>query len=371
MLQTVAILASTAILFLTGCTPELTSKDALLIGTYTRKEGHVDGKAAGIYTLRMDAPVAMDSTTGIVNPSYICLSPDGATLFAVSEIGPDVDSTGYVYSYQHQSGRLKFISRQPSHSFAPCYASVHPSGKWLYVANYVGGMVARYAVGTDGSLAAPDTLRLSGKGDHPRQEASHPHSTVVSPDGQWVMVADLGTDKVHTYHADAATWTEVSQLALPAASGPRHLVFHPTRPYAFLLNELSNTVAVLHYNAANGSLNILAYHPMLPDGFTDFSLGADIHVTPDGQYLYASNRGHNSLVGYRINAANGGLERIGFFPTLGDFPRNFTIHPSGAYLTVANQNSDNIVRFQIDPATGQLTEQGQWTVKTPVCLVHF
>lgn len=354
-----------------GCPPADAPQDALLIGTYTRKEGHVDGKAAGIYTLRMDTPAAMDTTTGIVNPSYICLSPDGSTLFAVSEIGPDVDSTGYVYSFRHQRGQLEFINRQPSHSFAPCYASVHPSGKWLYVANYVGGMLARYAIHPDGSLAAPDTLRLTGQRAHPRQEASHPHSAVVSPDGQWVVVADLGTDKVHTYRADAPTWTEVSYIELPAASGPRHLAFHPTRPYSYLLNELSNTVTALHYNAANGSLNILAHYPMLPEGFTDFSLGADIHVTPNGNYLYASNRGHNSLVGYRIDAADGTLEHIGFFPTLGEVPRNFTIHPSGKYLTVANQNSDNIVRFNIDAATGQLTEAGQWPVKTPVCLVYF
>ncbi|MEM1216818.1 MAG: lactonase family protein [Bacteroidota bacterium] len=362
---------------LTNCQPSSAAENTaalptdLFVGTYTRTEGHVDGKAAGIYHARLttDSVALLRTQTGIVNPSYLTLHPNGEVLYAVSEIGsPEVDSSGWVYSYHLAGGELALLNRQPTHSFAPCYVSVHPGGQWLYVANYVGGMLVRYPLNGAGEIGpASDTLRLSGSGPTARQEAAHPHSAVLSPDGAWVMVADLGTDRVHTFFADQATWEEATFVQLPAGSGPRHLAFHPAQPYAYVINELNNTVTALHYNAENGALQIKEYYPTLPTDFTEENVSADIHLTPDGRYLYASNRGHNSLAAYAVQP-DGGLQSIGHYPTRGDFPRNFVIHPSGAYLLVSNQNTDNIVQFSIDLATGGLTFLREWSVKTPVCL---
>ena len=246
---------------------------------------------------------------------------------------------------------------------------MHPNGQWLYVANYVGGVIARYPLAADGQIKAVSEIkRLAGQGEHPRQESSHPHSVTVSPEGNWVIVADLGTDYVHTYHADNPQWELVSTTELPAGAGPRHMAFHPKAPFAYVLNELNNTVTALHYNSQNGALNIIDHWPTLPEEADSNSLAADIHLTPDGAFLYATNRGDDSLVAFAVNRENGKLNYIGHYPTRGEFPRNFVIHPGGEDLLVANQNSDNITQFSIDKITGELQHLREWTVKTPVCL---
>jgi 6-phosphogluconolactonase len=342
------------------------------VGTYTRKEGHVDGKAAGIYHYsRRDTTWQLIHTTeNIVNPSFLTLSPDGRYLYAVSEIGPDVDSTGYVYAFAVKDGGLRLLNRQPTYSFAPCHVSIHPDGQQLYVANYVGGALVRYPVKADGSLGeASDRLVLSGSSVHPRQDSSHPHTVTVSPEGRWLMVADLGTDIVHTFAADGPVWKVGSTSQLPAGAGPRHLTFHPTAPYAYTINELNNTVTAFHYTAENGALHILAHYSTLPANFTGASLAADIHLTPDGQFLYASNRGHNSIAAFAVASDSGELTSLGHTNTGGDFPRNFVIHPAGTELWVANQNSDNVQLFQLDAQSGHLQPLQEVRVRTPVCMV--
>lgn len=341
------------------------------VGTYTRTEGHVDGKAEGIYGLHYKNGKMETAYTqaDIVNPSFLCLSESKELLYAVSELGPDVDSTGYVYSYRIEDDALLLLNRQPTFSFAPCHVSLHPNGLWLYVANYVGGMIVRYPLAADGQIKeASDIKRLAGEGPHERQESSHPHSVTISPEGNWVMVADLGTDYLHTYKADSPEWELVSTTELPSGSGPRHLAFHPKAPFAYLLNELNNTVTALHYNSQNGALNIIDHWSTLPIDADSSSLGADIHLRPDGRFLYSSNRGHNSLAGFEVDRESGVLTPIGHFDTKGDFPRNFVIHPDGGNLLVANQNTDNIVHFNIDEETGLLKMAREWEVKTPVCL---
>lgn len=363
-------------LLLTACyeppqDPKGMKEARLWAGTYTRTEGHVDGKAEGIYGLNYQRRKLTTTHTAedIVNPSYLCLGPDGETLYAVSELGPDVDTTGYVYSYRIKEGALLLQNRRPTYSFAPCHVSVHPNGEWLYVANYVGGVIARYPLAADGQIkAVSDIKRLAGEGPHPRQESSHPHSITVSPEGNWVIVADLGTDYLHTYQADMAEWELISTTEMPAGAGPRHLAFHPKAAFAYVLNELNNTVTAMHYNSQNGALNIIDHYPTLPTEADSNSLGADLHLTPDGQYLYASNRGHNSLAAFAVDREEGTLTPLGHFPTQGDFPRNFVIHPGGEDLLVANQNTDNIVHFRIDKTTGALKSLREWEVKTPVCL---
>ncbi len=350
----------------------------LWVGTYTRKEGHVDGKAAGIYRLSMNNTSGeLQQTyvqTDIHNPSFVALSPDRQFLYAVSETGGDVDSlTAYVYAYAVEGDSLRFLNRQPSYSFAPCHLNVHPDGGYLMVANYVGGMIVSYPIQTNGELGdTPDTLRLQGAGPNPRQESSHPHSISYSPDGKWVYVADLGTDKINIFRFnDQGRWwlADPPSVALSPGAGPRHLAFHPSLSIAYSINELNSTVSVFHWIAESGAFSEIEHISTLPEDFSGDNLTADIQLSPDGKYLYASNRGHNSLARFAVNGETGQLSFLGTTPTQGDFPRNFNISPDGEWLYVANQNTDNIVGFVIDPQTGDLTPSLNFPLPTPVCLV--
>jgi 6-phosphogluconolactonase len=349
-------------------------------GTYTKKEGHVDGKAAGIYRLELDrktgAVQLAYTQDDIINPSFVTLSPDRNFLYAVSETGPDVDTnTAYVHAYAiGKDGQLDFINRQPSYSFAPCYASVHPGGKWLVITNYVAGRVVSYPLAADGAMGeAAHSIRLEGSGPTNRQEDSHPHSAVFSPDGKWLYVADLGTDKIMTFQFDELKGQLVAAASpfteLTPGAGPRHLVFHPSEPLFFCVNELNSTVTSFQHDAETGSLTMLHSHTTLPEGHEGFNLCADIHISPDGQYLYASNRGHNSIAGFRITTSTGALRPLGHTPTGGDFPRNFALSPDGQFLLVANQNTDNILTFAVDSTTGGLSQLAESKVPTPVCLI--
>lgn len=349
----------------------------LLIGTYTQQLGHVNGKANGIYTL---AP-AKDSlfgiaqtTTGIENPSYLTVDEKARRVYVASELVPGgTDSSGYIFSYSiGPDGSLSFLNRQPSFGFAPCYVSISKDGRFVMAANYVGGTVAVYPRNEDGSLgASTDQKTFTGAGPNEQQEASHPHCIVPAPKGNWVYVADKGTDRVMGFRITKEgrlVPTEQQSVETAPGAGPRHLTFHPTLPVAYLINEINNTVDVFQLNASNGALRLVQTLSTLPEDYKDFSAGADIHVSPDGRHLYASNRGHNSLAIYGIAPKTGQLESLGWAATQGDFPRNFMITKEGAHVVVANQNTDNIVAFDRDAETGQLRKTGEMECPTPVCI---
>lgn len=346
------------------------------IGTYTRKEGHVDGKGAGIYVFQQDSASgyldAMLVEEGIVNPSFLVPSENGQFLYAVEEIGPDVDSVGHVVAYAWDGASLKRINQQSSHAFAPCHLSTDSQGRYVFVANYVGGVVAMLPVDENGGLKpASDIIQLSGKGPNPRQEASHPHSVNLSPDERFLYVPDLGTDRINIFQIDYQNGkllpANPAFVMMQPGAGPRHLAFHPDRPYAYVINELNSTITLIHWQKETGGLDTLQSVPTLPAGFTETNLCSDIHITPNGQFLYGANRGHNSLAGYRINPENGTLTLIGHTPTQGDFPRNFAIAPDGRFLYAANQNTDNILIFSIGE-DGTLTYRNEVKTPTPVCL---
>lgn len=365
-------------LALAGCQPSSTvetTAERLYVGTYTKKEGHVDGKADGIYSYSVQQGTLAERTTAanIINPSYLTLDDEGQLLYAVSEIGPDVDSSGQLAAYSiTENGSLRELNRQPTFGFAPCYVSLHPSGSAAFVANYVGGTVAVYPRLKDGSLGeASQTIRFEGKGPHPEQEASHPHCILSSPDGQYVYVADKGTDRINGFRWDKGG-NKLQPLTPPftevqAAAGPRHLVFHPKQPYLYLINEINSTVDVFAYRAESGTLAPLQSITTLPEGYDGPNASADIHLSPDGAFLYASNRGHNSLAIYQVGK-DGLLTPKGFADTAGEVPRNFLISPDGQQLFAANQNSDNIVLFDRDPKNGSLEQLEVFPCPTPVCL---
>jgi 6-phosphogluconolactonase len=344
----------------------------LFVGTYTKKEGHVDGKGAGIYLLSVAAGQArqLSVSGGIINPSFLALAPGGRFLYAVSETGPDVDSTGYVYAYQAEGDSLRFLNRQPSYSFAPCHISIHPSGRFALVANYVGGVFALYPLEANGRLGeASAVVRLAGSGPHPRQESSHPHSAGISPDGRFAYIPDLGTDKVMIYQIDtvAAGLQPAGYAAVPPGSGPRHITFSADGRFAYVINELSSTISAFRREPASGQLDSLQLISTLPEGFEDDNYCADIHLSPDGRFLYGSNRGHNSLAIFAVDVQSGRLSALGHEPTRGDFPRNFALAPDGSAAYVANQNTGNIAVFQIK-ADGLLQYQSEISIPSPVCL---
>lgn len=345
------------------------------IGTYTRKEGHVDGRGLGIYRFERDTAahilVTPVNEAKLVNPSFLTLSADRKFLYAVEETGPGVDSTGHVVAYAIENGHLRQLNRQSVRGFAPCYVSTDKKGRAVFVANYGGG-IAMFPVGPDGSLAlASDVQRPAGKGIHPRQDASHPHCAVLSPDEQYLYVADLGVNVIHIYKVDFVAGKLMpaapAAVALAPAAGPRHLTFHPKLPRAYVINELNSTITTFAWNAASGRLDTLQTVSTLPSDSNTDNYCADIHLTPDGRFLYGTNRGHNSVVGFNVDAKTGLLSLIGHVSSRGDFPRNFAIDPEGKHLFVANQNSDNIVIYSIQD-NGNLLYKEHFHALTPVCI---
>lgn len=356
-------------------TEEKTRTMTTFIGTYTRTEGHVDGKGAGIYVFQQDS-VSGELTQvlveeAIINPSFLVPSADGRFLYAVEELGPGADSSGWVVAYAWDGKDLQRINSQSSHAFAPCHVMTDSQGRYLFVANYVGGVVAMFPIRADGGLGEVSTMvELSGKGPHPRQDASHPHSVNLSPDEQYLYVPDLGTDKVNGFRVDYQNGLLIpldANAEMRPGSGPRHLAFHPSLPYAYVICELSSTITTMHWQAESGALDTLQTISTVPADFEGENLCSDVHITPDGQFLFGANRGHNSLTGYQINPENGLLTVIGHTATGGKVPRNFAISPDGRFVYAANQNSDNILVFSIDKA-GKLTKQHEVKTPTPVCV---
>lgn len=353
-----------------------TKRMQAFVGTYTRGEGHVDGKAKGIYQIHADTGTGqlyrIGTVPDIVNPSFVVYSPDGRYLYAASEIGGADEPTGFVYSYALQGDAVQALNRQPSHGKAPCHLAVHPSGRYLFVANYLGG-IAMYPIQADGSLAEASHVQyLEGSGPSPRQKSSHPHSVTLDQEGRFAYVADLGTDKIMIFSINLEKGslipaaTPYTQLA-PGA-GPRHLTFHPNGQLVYAINELNSTITAFSYDRADGHLEALQTVSTLPMSYTGNNTCADIHLTPNGRFLYGSNRGHNSIAMFTVDPGTGFVEPIGHEPTDGEVPRNFALDPYGKFLFAANQNSDNIVYFRIDPGNGRLNKVGELHIPTPVCV---
>ena len=243
-----------------------TNPNHLFVGTYTKKEGHVDGKAEGIYLYDVDTETGVLSnqkvTEEVINPSFITLSSNGNFLYAVNEIGPDVDSAGFItaFAIDKSTKQLSLLNKQSSHSFAPCHISVDDKNRYAFVANYIGGKVIVLPIQNDGSLKpASDIIELQGKSTHPRQESSHPHSIVLSSDNRFAYVSDLGTDKIMIYNVDYVNGklipNDLPFISVPNGSGPRHFTFHPQGKYAYVINELSNSISVFDFNSQSGGIN--------------------------------------------------------------------------------------------------------------------
>lgn len=351
--------------------PKPDNRPLVFVGTYTQKLGHVDGKATGIYTCRLDtetgALTVTDTATGIDNPSFLCISPDKKFLYAVAENGGTPERPfGSVAAYRiEENGNLQKINEVSAYGVAPCYISTDKSGKFVLVANYVTGNLATYGVKADGQLTdSLCTVKHPGK-------SPWAHMIIPAPDNSAIWAVDKGADRVFIYDLSTeGRLKEQFSFSTAKGAGPRHMAFNPIEPEQFaVINENNST---LNYYRKEDDFDVRRLDSLstLPADFKENNSCADVHFHPNGKFLYGSNRGHNSIVVYTVDTTTGKLTLVQHQSTLGLVPRNFLITPDGKWLLAANQNSGTVAAFRIDAATGMLKPSGQPSnVPTPVCLM--
>jgi 6-phosphogluconolactonase len=348
-------------------------QNLVYVGTYTRP-----GKSKGIYVFRRDPAsgklTPLHTVPDVENPSFVALSPDKRFLFAVNEYQPTGDVSSF--AVDEATGNLTFLSKQSTGGGDPCHLTADPTGKFLFVANHEHGNLAVLPIGADGKLGPISQLvQHEGSGPGPSQKGPHAHFVTNDPTGRFVMCVDKGIDKVMTYRLDAGAGKLVPNDPpygrTHAGAAPRHVAFHPSGKYAYVNGEADMTITAFMYDGERGAFEELHYLPTLPEGANRERVStAQIVVEPSGRYVYVSNRGHDTIAGFRIDQGSGRLEAIGHTPTGGRTPRNFQVDPSGTFLYAANQSTDTLVHFRIDKASGKLEPTGDITdVPTPVSVI--
>jgi 6-phosphogluconolactonase len=355
----------------------------VFVGTYTTGAS----TSKGIYTMRLNTETGQLSAPELaaetVSPSFLALHPTRPLLYAINETSTFQNKPGGGVSAFSIGGKgtLKALNQQPSGGSGPCFVSLDKTGAVVLVANYGSGSVASLQLESNGSLkAAASTVQHEGSGADPnRQKGPHAHSINPDPTNKFAVATDLGIDRVLVYKLDPKAGTIVANdppsATVTPGSGPRHLAFHPNGKFAYVAEELKWMVTVFAWDAAKGALQEVQTIPMLPEGVDGAAIknsAADIHVHPNGKFVYASNRGHDSIVIYAVDQQTGKLTLVGHESTQGKTPRNFGIDPTGSFLLAANQQSDSVVAFKIDKNTGKLTPTGATAhIAAPVCIRFF
>lgn len=350
-------------LFLFFSTVVVAQKNYLLVGTYT------SGKSKGIYVydFTKDGFARLVDSATTVNPSYLSVSADQKFVYAVNET-----ANGNVSAYSFHDGHLNFLNQQSSKGEDPCYITETKNKKFVIVGNYSSGTAAVLPVEKNGSLAnAVETIAHKGHGPNTsRQQSPHIHSTVLSPDNKYLLVSDLGIDKIkiYSFNNSKGVLAAYDSVQLNGGSGPRHFEFHPSGRWGYLTQEMGGTVTAFRYN--KGKLKTIQTISVLPKNFNQFFTVADIHVSKDGKFLYASVRDSaNIITVFKIDQQTGKLNFVSSQSVPGRTPRNFNFDPSGKFLLVANQNSNDVVIFKINHTTGLLSDTGKRIdVGNPVCL---
>jgi 6-phosphogluconolactonase len=308
----------------------------------------------------------------VVNPSFLATDPQHRFLYAVTEMGQEhgpgaSQKNGFIssFSIDRKTGALTLLNKVDSGGSGPCHLVVDKTGKMLFVANYGSGSVASFAIKPDGSIGERTGFdQHTGSSVNPaRQKGPHAHEVVLSPDNRFLFVPDLGTDQIKIYRVDAAKGTFTPNdppfATVKAGYGPRHFTFGRGAKFAYAVCEMGSSVAVFSYDPAKGSLTPVQTISNLPSDFKGVNNSAEIEVDRSGRFLYASNRGNDSITVFAIDPEKGTLTSVQVVPTQGNMPRNFAIDPTGKYLIAANQKSNNMVVFAIDPKDGQLKPAGQ------------
>lgn len=342
------------------------------------------GEKGAIHAFQFDTTTGvltpLQRNTDIQNPFFFTLSPDKRFLYSIDakKFGGAVDESVAAFAIEGHSGTLRRLNQQSSRGKASCYVAVDATGKTMVVANYSSGSVASLPVAADGSLGEAVSFdQHSGTGGNPeRQKGPNAHSIVISPDNRFALSADLGIDKVLIYHLEAATAKMTPNEAQPfismkPGSGPRHIVFHPNGKRVYVISELANTVTGFDYAAETGTLSERLTISTLPEGFTGKSYCADLKITPDGHFLYGTNRGHDSIAAFRI-ANDGQLSLLAIQPSLGKGPQNLLITPDGQWLICANMPGNSVAVFRIDPESGSLKAVGDpVAMPMPSCIRYL
>lgn len=339
------------------------------IGSYTEES------SPGIYACSFDSSegkfTVLDSVSGIKNPTFLTVNKTSNKLYSVSESS---DKTGQVLSFQIEpsSGKLTGPNEQTIPG-ATCHIIADHTYSCLFVASYGKGFVAALPLDENGEIEEMSDVHWhEGSSTHPkRQTKPHPHSVFIDPDNRFALAPDLGTDQIWIYKLDLPNGKMILSKKVPlhSGAGPRHFCFHPSLPYGYVINEMDSTVTAFSYDGEQGDLTKLQTISTLPETFTGDSSTADIHISPDGRFLYGSNRGHDSIVIYAIDPATGTLRLIDHESTLGEHPRNFAISPDGHFVCVANRDTNNIVTFKRDELSGKLEHTGHiLECSKPVCI---
>ncbi|PKW15318.1 lactonase family protein [Saccharopolyspora spinosa] len=340
----------------------------IYLGAYTSAESAADGIRLAI----ADADGALRCTESVAeaaDPSFLAMAPDGATLFAVSEL-----RQGRVIAFKvHDDGTLTELNSQPSLGAAPCHLSVHPSGKYLLTANYQSGNLVVHPIADGGVLREPcHVVQHSGSGPNPqRQEGPHTHQVLPDPSGRHVLAVDLGTDSVYVYDfdVDSGHLALKHEVPLRAGAGPRHLAFHPDGERAYVINELASSITAFGYDAETGVLEPGRTLSTLPPDYGRPNLAAEIVVTPDGRFVYGSNRGYDSIAVFRADSSDGEFRLVDIRPAVVAEPRHIALSPDGRVLFVAGQRSNDVQAFGIAD-NGDLTPLREPVpTPTPVCIL--
>ena len=370
-----------ALLTLAVCTGAavsgLAQESWVYFGTYT------GAQSRGIYVSRFNAATGQLSAPALAaqakNPNFLAVAPGGRFLYAVAEPNAaDGQPAGAVkaFALDAGTGQLALLNQQASGGRGPCHVAVDATGHGVLVANYGSGTIAALPIHPDGRLGAATTiLQHTGSGPDPRRQAGpHAHFIRPTPDNRFTLDCDLGLDRIFINRLDATAGTLTPRtppfVTVAPGAGPRHLVFSPDGRFVYVINEMGGTVTVFHYDATNAALTTAQTISTLPENFAGPNTAAEIALRPDGKFLYASNRGHDSLAIFAVEPTTGKLKLIGHQSTLGRTPRHFAFDPSGRWLLVENQASDSVVVFAVDAATGQLNPTGHGiSLGSPVCAV--
>jgi 6-phosphogluconolactonase len=342
------------------------------IGTYTK------GDSEGIYSFTLDTEAKKITDIKLAakldNPTYLTISDNNKYLYSVIK----EDTFGGVASYllNAETGMLEALNKQLAEGSPPCHVSLDSKNSGLISSNYHKGTVDSYLINQEDGTIQPTTsiIEHHGSGPDHRQEKPHTHYGAFTPDEKFVTVAELGSDKIYTYEVNNGVLKEVSRLSVQAGSGPRHMVFHPTKNIAYVMTEFSSEVIVLNYNAENGSFSELQYIQAIPEDFTENNQGSAIHISSDGRFVYVGNRGHNSIAVFEVNGDSGELALVERTHTEGNWPRDFELDPTEKFIVASNQESGSIILFSRDEETGKLTLlQSDISVPDPVCVkfLHY
>ncbi len=338
----------------------------LLLGTYTRRTSE------GIYRIDLNTETQKLENLSLVaevgNPTYLATNEEASILYTIIS---ENDQGGLASLVKEEDGSYTRHAVVLAEGAAPCYVSYDAGRQFVYTANYHTGEVAVYKTDEQGNLALADTVAHEGSSVHENQDAPHAHYMHLTPDEKYVVACDLGTDKVYTYDvSEDGKLKEVTRLEVAPGTGPRHLVFHPTLDIAYLFGELSSEVLVLAYNPESGEFSVNQTISSIPADHEGFNSGAAIRISSDGKYLYASNRGHDSIVTYEVDS-DGKIALLGYTPTEGETPRDFNLTPDEQYVVVGHQNVDYLTLFERNQEDGSLRLL-QKEVEGPevVCVAH-